>query len=130
MTRPGSKGKPKRVLVVEDDPPIQELFSQIVKKEGFRVELAKDGAEALEKISVSEPDLILLDLMLPHVHGSEVLSKLRSEKRTHIPIIVVTAYYDASTKPLLQKHPNVVKFFKKPIRGKELAEVIHQLLDR
>ena len=80
---------PKRVLVVEDDATIRDTLSFNLKKEGYLVTVAIDGADGLSRARDSRPDLILLDLMLPELSGLEVCRILRQEG--NVPIIMLTA---------------------------------------
>jgi DNA-binding response OmpR family regulator len=80
---------PKRILVVEDDATIRDTLSFNLKKEGYAVTVARDGAEALLRARSSSHDLILLDLMLPELSGLEVCRILRQE--SDVPIIMLTA---------------------------------------
>src|SRR3989440_5117866 len=80
---------PKRILVVEDDATIRETLSFNIKKEGYLVLAAQDGAEALRSARTARPDLVLLDLMLPEMSGLEVCRVLRQEG--DVPIIMLTA---------------------------------------
>jgi len=80
---------PKRVLVVEDDATIRETLTFNLKKEGYAVTVAHDGADAVTRARDSRPDLILLDLMLPELNGLEVCRILRQEG--NVPIIMLTA---------------------------------------
>jgi DNA-binding response OmpR family regulator len=80
---------PKRVLVVEDDPSIRDTLAFNLKKEGYVVTVAQDGVEALAKAREVQPDLVLLDLMLPELSGLEVCRVLRQER--DVPIIMLTA---------------------------------------
>src|ERR1700751_1669832 len=81
-----------QVLVVEVDADIRELLRYSLTQEGFAVEEAADGAEALDRISRRAPGVILLDLVLPRMSGLELCRRLRSENETaRLPIIVVTA---------------------------------------
>ncbi|MBU0673595.1 MAG: response regulator [Proteobacteria bacterium] len=82
----------KSILVVEDEEDIQQLVSYNLVKAGFDVDCADTGEQALQHIKGKIPDLILLDLMLPGIDGSEVCRSLRLGKETHdIPIIMLTA---------------------------------------
>src|ERR1700716_4668777 len=80
---------PKRVLVVEDDATIRDTLTFNLKKEGYVVTVAQDGADAVARARSSRPDLILLDLMLPELNGLEVCRILRQEG--NVPIIMLTA---------------------------------------
>ncbi len=87
-------GGPKRVLVVDDEPEIRLLVERTLSAKGFQVETASDGEEGLRKIGALLPDLVLLDAMLPKMHGFEVCRKSRSDPRTRqVPIIIMTAIY-------------------------------------
>jgi DNA-binding response OmpR family regulator len=77
------------VLVVEDEPSFVEALSIGLRREGFHVEVAMDGFEALERFDLVKPDLVLLDVMLPRISGIDVCRQLR--KRSQVPIIMVTA---------------------------------------
>ncbi len=80
------------ILVVDDEPDIRELVRLNLVKEGFDVETAGTGSEALERVALSQPDLIVLDLLLPDQSGTEICRKLRGTPETaHIPIIMLTA---------------------------------------
>ena len=81
-----------RILVVEDDRDIAELVSRYLTRAGFSVEIAGSGTEALSVLGAAPPDLMILDLMLPHVNGLEVCRLARANPRTAaIPIIMLTA---------------------------------------
>ena len=77
------------ILVVEDEASYVEALIIGLTREGFRVEVAVDGAEALARFDLVQPDLVLLDVMLPRVSGIDVCRQLR--KRSQVPIIMVTA---------------------------------------
>ncbi len=77
------------VLVVEDEESFVEALKVGLKREGFRVEVARDGLQALEMFDLVQPDVILLDVMLPKMSGIDVCRQLR--KKTMTPIIMVTA---------------------------------------
>ena len=80
---------PKKILVVDDEKPISDIIKFNLIKEGFDVETAYDGEEAVEKVEEYNPDLLILDLMLPKKDGLEVAREVR---QTHdMPIIMVTA---------------------------------------
>jgi len=78
-----------RVLVVDDEPTLLATLRFNLEREGYEVIVAADGAEALMLAEQEQPDLVLLDLMLPGMHGFEICRALR--KRTSIPIVILTA---------------------------------------
>ncbi len=124
-------GKPadKMILIVDDDDAVRELIEFIVTKEGFRVEKAADGEEALNKARATSPDLILLDLMLPKFGGFEILRELQSDETGSIPIVIITGRYtDRSTSDMIKQEPNVRDFIEKPVKPQILTSLIHKLL--
>jgi len=85
---------PTRVLVVDDEPAIRLLAQRALQHKGYAVEVAADGQEALDKVRARPPDLLLLDAMLPKVHGFEVARRVRSDPASRqVPIVIMTAVY-------------------------------------
>lgn len=81
-----------RVLVTEDEEALCALLEYNLSKEGFDVTICRNGEEALESLKVEKPDLLLLDWMLPHVSGIEIVRQVRARAETrHMPIIMLTA---------------------------------------
>ena len=82
---------PKKILFIEDESALQKTFGDILKQEGYEMTSALDGETGLKLAQTEEPDLILLDLVLPKMHGFEVLRVLKGDEKTKdIPIIVLT----------------------------------------
>ena len=82
----------KRVIVVEDEADLAELVAMRLRREGYVVDVAHDGDEALGKIRSAAPDLVLLDIMLPGKSGTQVLRELRADPRTGaVPVVMLTA---------------------------------------
>jgi len=81
----------KRILFIEDESALQKTFGDILGQEGYEIVSALDGETGLKLAKTKKPDLILLDLILPKVHGFEVLKRLKEDPETKkIPIIVLT----------------------------------------
>jgi DNA-binding response OmpR family regulator len=81
----------KKILYIEDDPDLQKTLGDLLKSEGYEVVLALDGEIGLKLAKTERPDLILLDLILPKVHGFEVLKTLKKEEETKdIPVVTLT----------------------------------------
>jgi DNA-binding response OmpR family regulator len=78
-----------RVLVVDDEPMVREVLARYLTTEGFEVSTAEDGVQALTRHAETDPDLVLLDLMLPRIDGYEVFRRLRERDQT--PVIMLTA---------------------------------------
>jgi DNA-binding response OmpR family regulator len=91
---PAPAGGPARIVVVDDEPAIRLLVQRALQHKGYQVETAADGQEALDRVRARPPDLLLLDAMLPKVHGFEVARKVRSDPATRlVPIVIMTAVY-------------------------------------
>lgn len=87
-------GGGKRILVVDDEPDICRLLERSLGARGYTVEVAQRGVEALQKIRAFRPDLLLLDAMLPEVHGFEICRKIKSSLRfSSLPVVMMTAVY-------------------------------------
>jgi DNA-binding response OmpR family regulator len=83
---------PATVLVVDDDPVIQKLLKVNFEMEGYRVLSAADGAEGLEAARAEDPDIIILDIMMPRMNGLEALVALKGDATTQgIPVILLSA---------------------------------------
>ncbi|MCA9957192.1 MAG: response regulator [Anaerolineales bacterium] len=79
------------VLIVDDEPLTQDMLRLMLEPAGFRVTSAEHGVEALEKIQESKPDIVLLDVMMPHMDGITVCKKLRSDPKTAaLPVIMLS----------------------------------------
>ena len=84
--------KRKRVLIVEDSDSLQLMMKWGISNAGYDVDLASDGKEAIQMVQSSNPDLILLDVMMPGLNGFAVCRQLRdNEKTKHTPIVIITA---------------------------------------
>src|SRR5205823_5454005 len=83
------------VLIVEDDPETRHFYQEIFEHDGFRIEQAHNGLQALEKAIAGAPDLILTDIAVPGIDGIELCRRLRADERTKaIPVLAVTGYED------------------------------------
>ncbi|WP_409021860.1 response regulator YycF [Dellaglioa sp. P0083] len=117
----------KKILVVDDEKPISDIVKFNLTKEGYDVYTAYDGEEALEKVKEVEPDLILLDLMLPKVDGLEVARQVR--KTYDMPIIMVTAK-DGEIDKVLGLELGADDYVTKPFSNRELVARVKANLRR
>lgn len=115
------------VLVVEDEPGFVEALQIGLTREGFTVAVAVDGAEALAMFDEVDPDLVLLDVMLPKLSGIEVCRQLR--KKTQVPIIMVTAK-SAEIDTVVGLEVGADDYVTKPYRMRELTARIRAVLRR
>ena len=81
----------KKILIVDDEESIRLLYKEELEEDGFAVELAKNGQEALDKLPLFKPDLITLDIKMPVMDGIEALKRIRELDR-QIPIVLCSAY--------------------------------------
>jgi DNA-binding response OmpR family regulator len=121
---------PTRILIVEDDPDIAELVARYLDKAGFVTERTATGRDALQTIGVRPPELIVLDLMLPHVDGLEVCRVVRGNEATAaIPIIMLTARAEESER-IVGLELGADDYLAKPFSPNELVARVRALLRR
>jgi two-component system response regulator RegX3 len=115
------------ILVVEDEESFVDALLIGLKREGFRVEVARDGKEALDIFDAVQPDLVLLDVMLPKISGIDVCRQLR--KRSQVPIIMVTAKA-AEIDTVVGLEVGADDYITKPYRLRELVARMRAVLRR
>jgi two-component system alkaline phosphatase synthesis response regulator PhoP len=124
------KGARPRVLIVEDEADIRELMRYNLEREGFAVEEAADGPQALEKVARHVPDLMVLDLMLPGMPGLQICRQMRAGAATaRLPILIVTAKGTEVDK-VLGLEMGADDYVVKPFSPRELVARIKALLRR
>ena len=116
-----------RVLIVEDEESFSEALSFMLRREGFEVEVASDGNAALEQFDRSGADLILLDLMLPGVSGTEVCRQVRLTSK--VPIIMLTAK-DSEIDKVVGLEIGADDYVTKPFSSRELLARVRAVLRR
>jgi two-component system response regulator RegX3 len=115
------------ILVVDDEQSYRDALAVALEREGFRVELAADGMEAIERFDATRPALVLLDVMLPQVSGIDVCRELRS--RSRVPIIMVTAR-NAEIDAVVGLEVGADDYVSKPFRLRELVARVRAQLRR
>ena len=119
------------VLLAEDDPDVGDLVRHVLEADGYRVELAQDGAEALERFELCCPDLVVLDVMMPRLTGFEVLSRLRDleDEGRSVPVLILSA--KASQEDIVKGFDlGVSDYVTKPFMIGELRARVRALLAR
>lgn len=117
------------ILIAEDNDNVAAPLEQLLQKNGYEVIRAHDGAEALSSIVSAPPDLLLLDLKMPRLHGVELLKKIRlSEKTKHLPVIVMTGIYRGDKNAEAARQLGVKTYLEKPFRATDLLEAIQTAL--
>ncbi len=116
-----------RILVVDDERVVTEVVEQYLRLEGFEVAIAIDGEDALQQAQEWEPDLIVLDLMLPKMNGLEVCRRLRHDSR--VPIIMLTARSDEADR-IVGLELGADDYVAKPFSPRELVARAKSVLRR
>ncbi len=116
-----------RILVVDDDAAIAEVVSKYLEREGFTVEVARDGQAALDTAMVDPPDLIVLDLMLPRVDGLEVCRRIRA--LAPVPVIMLTARGEEADR-VVGLELGADDYVSKPFSPRELVSRVRAVLRR
>jgi DNA-binding response OmpR family regulator len=115
------------ILLVDDEDSIQKLLTYPLEREGFRVVPARDGDEALAQFAAEEPDLVVLDIMLPKIDGLEVCKRIRA--RSTVPIIMLTARDDELDK-VVGLELGADDYITKPFSIREFRSRVRALLRR
>ncbi|MBN1347005.1 MAG: response regulator [Phycisphaerae bacterium] len=114
----------KRILIVDDDADIRAYLSSLLEDKGYTTSTAEDGAEALKKVRQEKPDLVILDLMMPHQTGTDFYRKIvRDKGLSDTPVIVVSGL---AGRELALKEPAAV--FDKPIDPDEFIAAVEKCL--
>lgn len=121
------------ILIVDDEPDFVTMLKQDLQSEGYLVEVAYNGVEAIEKVKKSPPDAIVLDIMMPEKDGFEVCSELKNDDRyADIPIILLTAVSDhVSSSQYSHSQALDVEaddYLSKPASFEEILESLRSLL--
>jgi two-component system response regulator ResD len=115
------------ILVVDDEPIVREVVGQYLSQDGFTVEMAADGNEAIARFTAARPDLVLLDLMLPGIDGLEVCRRIRAQ--SNVPIIMVTAKSD-EIDTIIGLGVGADDYISKPFSPRELVARVKAVLRR
>ena len=121
----------KKILVVDDDVSIREILSTQLSRLNYSTVTAADGAEAINVFKAEKPDLVLMDVMMPHMDGLTACQKIRSieKKGVRVPILFLTAR-DTSHDKLSSALSGGDDFISKPISLQELRQHVEAALER
>jgi signal transduction histidine kinase/CheY-like chemotaxis protein len=122
----------KTILVIEDSEPAIIQLSEILQEKGYRVEIARNGEDALVRVKTQIPDAIILDLMMPGMDGFEVLERIRgTEVTAKIPVLILTAKYLNKSELSRLTANNIYQLVQKGDVGKdELLNLIHNMIGK
>ncbi len=117
----------QKILVVDDSPTERFFLSSLLTKHGYRVELAEDGNEALEKARLVRPDLIIMDVVMPGLNGFQATRAIsRTDDLKHIPVILCTTK-DQETDKIWGLRQGAIEYVVKPVDAEALLEKIRSL---
>lgn len=119
---------PKKILFVDDEPMVVTLMQKRLEARGFLVETANNGLECLEKAKIVQPDLILLDIIMPGMNGHETCVKLKAMNETmHIPVVLFTASQETHLEAMAKKE-GAAKVIQKPFVD-QVFQTITEILE-
>lgn len=123
----------KRILVVDDEADFASIVQDNLISEGFAVEIAYDGVEALEKVKANPPDAIILDVMMPRKNGYAVCAELKADQKYRdIPIVMLTAVADHVSSTNYTHYDGLSMeaedYLPKPATAEDIAESVKSLL--
>lgn len=117
----------KRVLIAEDETSIIEALSFILTRENFDVTVEMDGVKALDQVAANQPDVMILDIMLPGMNGIEILKQIRTNRSLDtLPVIMLTAKGQSQDRHLaMEIGANL--FITKPFDNQDVVDAVHKL---
>ena len=118
---------PKRVLLVDDDPEIIEAIRYALESRGYKIFIARDGNQGLALAESEDPDLVILDMMMPKRSGFLVLEKLRRTRQVPVRVIMITAN-EGSRHKAYAEMLGVDDYIRKPFAMDKLVDAVQRLL--
>lgn len=120
----------KKILIVDTDASHLDFLTQLFKPHRFKITRAKDGVEAQDKFKGDRPDLVILEALLPKLHGFDLTKKITQETRGEVPVIIITGLYRGTS----YRHEAISSFgakeyFEKPYDKEKLLNTVLSLLD-
>lgn len=119
----------KKILIVEDDELMIKILQFILKKEGYQITISKDGLNAIERIPIIEPDLVITDVMLPYKSGLEVINFIKSNYKD-TPVIVLSALGEEERTVVEAFKLGADDFIAKPFNPNELMLRVKRLFNK
>ena len=119
----------RKVLIAEDEDPIARLVQATVEKAGFTGVIAHDGRQAIEALDQHQFDRVILDLLMPHYDGAEVLKRIRGRSETQgIPVVILATCPPSEADELIRAYAHApTRFLRKPFNPSELIQVLTEI---
>lgn len=111
-------------LIIEDDVDLATIFAQALRAAGFETSIVLDGSKAVQRLAAEKPDVVVLDLHLPHISGPEILGKIRADERLQDTLVII-ATADPRLAEELQDQADLALI--KPISFKQLRDLAQRL---
>ena len=119
---------PKKILIADDSRTFRHLEEELLRRRGYELLQAENGAQAIQLAVQELPDLVLLDLQMPVMDGAKALAVLKgSDKTSAIPVIMITTVGHDAQRDLMLK-AGAAKFLAKPINGSDLLAAVRELI--
>ena len=125
----------KKVLVVDDDPDIRDVVTLILESQGYKIKIARDGIECLNKLKNEKPDLMILDLLMPKMDGFAVYRELQNTKWSKykdMPILILTSVREEASRRRYELETgqklDVAYYIEKPISPEVLINTVEKLI--
>lgn len=119
-----------KVLMVEDDEAIGRMYDIALTQEGFLIEVSHDGTIVFETIRTNQPDIILMDVMMPNFNGLETLKELKEHPETsRIPVIMFSAYGDEAIIQTAMQYGAARYLLKHEYEPMQVAKIIQEVMD-
>ena len=115
-------------MIVDDEKDFRGMLDLMMKKEGFETEVAENGRDFLEKVDKFQPDIVMLDVMMPGLTTSEILEKLKEKKNNPKIILLTVVRYSEEEKQKILQIENIVDYVTKPFDIDELIDIINKHL--
>ena len=112
----------KNILIVDDEQSIRELCKEFLEEEGYKITLAVDGQDALEKMEYDDVDLFLVDMVMPRMDGLELMKRIK--KKQPLAVIIVTTGFSSIEGAVKAVHAGAFQYLSKPINAEELIETV------
>lgn len=119
----------KKVMIIEDNKDIQEIYKHSFEKAGWEVLLEDDGFEGINQVAEKMPDVILLDLMMPKMDGFQFLKLMKSNQVLNIPVVVCSNISDNEVNLKVMDAGAAAVILKVDYSGKQLVEKVQHILD-
>lgn len=122
------KGSVKRILIADDEPDLVTLLMVRLRHEGYEVLIARNGDECVAMAQQENPDLILMDVIMPLRNGYDACEQIRNDPKTsQIPVILLTSLYQKENK-IIGKHVGATAYVTKPFKISALMRQIHDVV--